>query len=172
MIMKMKCLCVALAVLGVVILPELAPAAIPGVTKPTVRIAYVIPSNRVQQANGVANLQNGFLVYREWCREQQELNGFGPMTFNLETEADGWTPKVHVVQSGWTDSYIAADMWSRCATVVNDASGGQVWADNNVWVVVGGRTSCRPTARLQGTMPGGQATRSLAWGWSVATCWP
>ncbi len=36
---------VALAVLGWVILHDLASAAIPGVTNPKVRIAYVIASN-------------------------------------------------------------------------------------------------------------------------------
>ena len=90
-----------------------ARAEIPDVDRPTVRIGYVIPSNRTEQTNGVAVLRATFLLYSVWCREQMELNGFPDTTFNVETEADGWTPKVWVIPASQTDAYLASNMWTR-----------------------------------------------------------
>ena len=113
-----------------------AQAAVPAVSEPTVRICYLIPTNRVPQTNGVTILQNTFLFYREWYREQMELNGFGPTTFNMETESDGWTPKVWVVDTTNTDSYLASNMWSRCWSAASQA-GVPIWQSNNIWFVIG-----------------------------------
>ena len=42
---------------------------------PMVRVAYVIPSNRTPQPNGVANLQHAIKLGQQFFREQMELNG-------------------------------------------------------------------------------------------------
>jgi hypothetical protein len=131
-----------------------ARAAIPDVDKPTVRIGYVIPSNRAEQPNGVAILQATFLFYREWCREQMELNGFPDMPFNVETEADGWTPKVYVIPTSQTDAYLASNMWARVGAAA-DAAGAQLWEANNIWFLVGEAHIMQPDGSLFGHYVGG-----------------
>ena len=64
---------------------------------PMVRVAYVIPSNRTAQPDGVANLQHAVIAGQQFFKEQMEQNGFGPKTYVFETEDDGVTPLIHVV---------------------------------------------------------------------------
>jgi hypothetical protein len=56
-----------------------------------------------------------------------ERNGFGPKTVALETEADGVTPKVHVVYAPNIDSYYRTDPWGRVAPAAQNA-GLPVWS--------------------------------------------
>src|SRR5205085_861264 len=69
-----------------------------------VRVAYLVPSNRVAQANGIVNLQHAVLYYQSWFLDQMQRNGFGSKTFAAETEADGVTPKVDVLPIPQSDS--------------------------------------------------------------------
>ena len=64
---------------------------------PLVRAAYVIPSNRTPQPDGVENLQHSLRLFQDWFRDQMDRNGFGSKTLRIETESDGVTPAVHVV---------------------------------------------------------------------------
>ncbi len=102
---------------------------------PMVRVAYVIPSNRTPQPNGVANLQNAIKLGREFFKEQMEQNGFGPKTFVFETEQDGVTPLIHVVHVTETDEYLRGDLWGRAQTAASNA-GISLWAQGEVWVVI------------------------------------
>lgn len=73
---------------------------------PMLRVAYVIPSNRTAQPNGMANLQHAIKLGQQFFKEQMEQNGFGPKTYVFETEEDGVTPLAHVVHVDETDEYL------------------------------------------------------------------
>src|SRR5207253_515158 len=49
---------------------------ISNVSRPLVRVAYVIPSNRAPQTNGVSNLQKLIPLWQAWYRDQMERYGF------------------------------------------------------------------------------------------------
>ncbi|HEX6893322.1 MAG TPA: PKD domain-containing protein, partial [Chryseolinea sp.] len=122
------------------------------VTSPMLRVAYVIPSNRTPQPNGVANLQHAIKSGQKVFREQMEQNGFGPKTFFFETEADGVTPLIHVVKVAETDDYLRDDVWRRTIQAATKA-GISLWTAGEVWVVI-------PEAHLMlpnGTVSGGIA---------------
>ena len=102
---------------------------------PMVRVAYVIPSNRTPQPNGVANLQNAIKLGQQFFKEQMEQNGFGPKTFVFETEADGVTPLINVVHVAETDEYLREDLWGRAQQAASNA-GISLWAPGEVWVVI------------------------------------
>ncbi len=102
---------------------------------PMVRVAYVIPSNRTPQPNGVANLQNAIKLGQQFFKDQMEQNGFGPKTFVFETEADGVTPLINVVHVAETDEYLRGDLWGRTQQAASNA-GISLWAAGEVWVVI------------------------------------
>jgi len=102
---------------------------------PMLRVAYVIPSNRTPQPNGVANLQNAIKLGQQFFKEQMEQNGFGPKTFVFETEADGVTPLINVVHVAETDEYLRGDLWGRAQQAASNA-GISLWAPGEVWVVI------------------------------------
>jgi len=62
------------------------------------RVAYLIPSNREPQVEGVANLQYNVMNYQRWLADQMDRQGFGRKTFAYETEANGVTPRIHVLR--------------------------------------------------------------------------
>ena len=105
------------------------------IVEPQVRVAYVIPSNRTPQADGVANLQYSMEVFQAWYRDQMERNGFGPKTFVYETEPDGTTPLIHVVNVAQTDDYLRGDIWGRVGQAAADA-GVPIWASGQVWLLM------------------------------------
>src|SRR5688572_21163851 len=98
----------------------------------TVRVAYLIPTNRTPQPQAVATLRTAMTWYQEWFADQMERNGFGRKTFAVETLADGITPDIHIVGLPQTDEYYLVDPWGR---VQSDAVGaglgmgqkGQSW---------------------------------------------
>ncbi|NLE36409.1 MAG: hypothetical protein GX621_00120 [Pirellulaceae bacterium] len=101
----------------------------------TVHIAYVVPSNRTPQPDAVERLQYSVEMMQSWYRDQMERNGFGPKTFFYETEADGRTPVIHVVNVAETDAYLREDAWSRVAEAASNA-GIPVWSSGQVWLLV------------------------------------
>lgn len=105
------------------------------VGSPIVRVAYVIPSNRSEQPNAVAFLQHAVRTGQQWYQDQMEQNGFGPKTYLFETEADGVTPRIHVVHVGVTDDYLRGDTWGRTIAAASDA-GLSLWATGEVWVLM------------------------------------
>ena len=141
--------------------PEQAiePFAIEAVTSPLVRVAYVIPSNRTPQPDGVVNLQNAIRLGQQYYKEQMEQNGFGAKTFALETEADGVTPLVHVVHVTETDDFLRGDIWGRTTQAAINA-GMSVWASGELWVLI-------PEAHLM--LPDGTVTGGAALGASNGT---
>lgn len=124
-----------------------------------VRLAYVIPSNRTPQPNGVRNFQNVIKKEQQWYKEQMEQNGFGAKTFTVETEDDGVTPLVHVVHVPETDDFLRGDgdgytIWARTMTAASDA-GVSLWAIGEVWVLI-------PEVHLM--LPDGTVTGEVALG--------
>ncbi len=115
--------------------PQFEPLAIGSVTGHVVRVAYIIPSNRTPQAGGVAGLRQAMLLYQSWYRDQMERNGLGPKTFRLEMEADGVTPKIHVVNVTNTDENLREDIWGRTIDAAARA-GVPVWTARQVWFLV------------------------------------
>lgn len=132
-------------------LPSKAAVTVGAVTGCTVRVAYVVPTNRVAQAQGVSNLKNALKVYQDWYRDQMVRNGFGPKTFRYEMETNG-TPKVYTVGVPVRDDYLRGDLWSRTISAAS-AAGIPTWTSRQVWFLV-------PEAHLQssnGTVVGGTA---------------
>ena len=86
-----------------------------------VRIGYLVPSNRTAQPHAVAALQNSLRWYQAFYSDQMERNGFGPKTFQFETEADGLTPKIHVVHGPNADDYYRADPFGRVTEALQNA---------------------------------------------------
>ncbi|MHC4429924.1 MAG: hypothetical protein ACYS0D_15190, partial [Planctomycetota bacterium] len=98
---------------------------LPG-AEPMLRVAYLIPSNRVPQTDGATNLASLVELISGWCCEYMDRNGFGPLSFRFETTEDGATPMIHVVDVAETDTYLRGDIWGR----VNDAAsaaGVPIW---------------------------------------------
>ncbi|HEX2971406.1 MAG TPA: PA14 domain-containing protein, partial [Tepidisphaeraceae bacterium] len=102
---------------------------------PVVRVAYLVPSNRTPQAHAVDSLRNTIRLYQDWYRDQMRRNGFGPKTFRYETEADGVTPRIHVVNLSETDDYLRGDMWGRVNSAASNA-GVPIWTEGQVWLLV------------------------------------
>ena len=121
---------------------------------PTVRVAYLIPSGRRAQANGVANLQYALPVMQEWYREAFARNGLSERTFLYETEADGVTPMIHVVPVAASDAAIRSDPWGTSLNAAQ-AAGVPIYAQNQVWLLI-------PEAHLM--QPGGNILGNVALG--------
>ncbi|MFD0997790.1 T9SS type A sorting domain-containing protein [Ohtaekwangia kribbensis] len=105
-----------------------------------VRLAYVIPSNRTPQVNGVANFQNIVKQGQRWFATQMKRNGMEAKSFNLELEADGITPRVHVINIAETDEQLRGsgdglDIWNRTINAASTA-GVSVWANGEIWVLI------------------------------------
>lgn len=126
--------------------------AIPAVQGHAVRVAYLIPTNRTAQTDGVFRLQTTLLAYHWWYAEQLERNGFSRKSFRYETETDGRTPKVHVVPVRVSDAHLRVDLWQRSIDAAT-AAGVPVWTPKQVWWLV-------PEAHIldaDGTLRGGTA---------------
>ena len=125
---------------------------IPGVVGHVVRVAYLVPNNRIAQEDAVYKLQSTILAYQWWYRDQMERNGFGSKTFRFETEADGVTPRVHVRNLNVSDAHLREDLWGRTIDAAA-AAGVPVWTSRQVWWLV-------PEAHLlnaNGSISGGTA---------------
>jgi len=126
--------------------------ASPTLALPTVRLAYIIPSNRTAQADAVAKIRAIITDSQDWYRDQFERHGFGAKTFRIETETDGVTPKVHVKNIPETDAYLRDDIWGRTIQAASNA-GITTWTTGEVWLLV-------PEAHVQaadGSVSGGTA---------------
>jgi hypothetical protein len=126
--------------------------AVAAIGLPTVRLAYIIPSNRTAQANAVEKMRSMIIDNQNWFRDQFDRHGFGPKTFRVEMKADGVTPRVHVRNVPETDDYLRGDLWGRTIQAASTA-GITTWSSGKVWVLV-------PEAHLQasnGSITGGTA---------------
>lgn len=128
------------------------------VNQPTVRVGYIVASNRTAQPDAEAKLAYVVRYMQAWYRSEMERHGFGPKTFRYETSPDGVTPKVHVVKATVTDSYLRGDVWGR--TIEAASQGGlSTWATGELWFLV-------PECHLQtsdGSVTGGTAL-GASWG--------
>ena len=104
-------------------------------SSPLIRVAYVIPSNRTAQPNGVAYLQNAIKIGQHWFKDQMEQNGFGTKTYVFETEGDGVTPLIHVVPVVETDDYLRGEILGRTIQAATN-NGISVWTPGEVWVLI------------------------------------
>ncbi|MGV3774275.1 MAG: PKD domain-containing protein [Verrucomicrobiales bacterium] len=109
--------------------------SIPAVQSHTVRVAYVVPNNRTAQPDAAYKLQTTVLAYQWWFRDQMERNGFGPKTFRFETEEDGLTPKIHIVNVNVSDAVLREDLWGRTIDAAV-AAGVPVWTPRQIWWLV------------------------------------
>lgn len=100
----------------------------------TVRIGYVVPSNRTAQPNAVEDLRAGVLNIQSWYAEQMDRYGFGPKTFTLEPQSPG-VPRVHVVNTGVTDATIRTDTWGQTISAAS-AGGLSTWTSGQVWLLM------------------------------------
>ncbi|MFH0793290.1 MAG: hypothetical protein V2A74_04585 [bacterium] len=101
----------------------------------SVRALYLIPSNRTAQPQAVERMQYLLLLCQDWYRDEMERLGFGLTTFNLETEADGVTPKIYIVNAPNTDDYYRVDPWTRVSTAAQNA-GLPIWSSGQVWIEI------------------------------------
>ena len=114
---------------------RVADLTIPSLSEPAVRVAYLVPSNRMGQGNAVPNLQGYVERMRTYYRQEMERNGFGSRTIRYETEADGVTPKVYVMPVSETDDYLRAAVWQRVVAAASGA-GVPLWSQGEVWLLV------------------------------------
>jgi hypothetical protein len=130
---------------------------------PMVRIAYVIPSNRTPQPNGVANIQHAFGIIHDWYGEQMSRWGFGYKPFRYETEDDGVTPLVHVIHVAETDEYLREVLWDRAREAAYAAGATSIYDDGEMWVFF-------PETHLQ--LPSGEIIGGACWGGGGALAIP
>jgi hypothetical protein len=127
--------------IAALVLLMLAPSAAGG-EEPAghqLRIGYVIPTNRTAQADGPENLRYLACLMQGWYNEQMDRNGFGSMTFDIETEADGVTPVVHIVNAAKTDIVMrgggAMDLWGNTQNAMI-AAGHPMFVPGEAWLIV------------------------------------
>ena len=101
---------------------------------PLVRVAYVIPDNREAQPLAATAIREFVPRMQAWYAEQMDRFGFGPKTFDYETEADGITPRVHTVHVGVSDEYLRQDIWGHTLSAAA-AAGIPIWSRGEIWLV-------------------------------------
>lgn len=121
-------------------------------TKPVVRLAYLIPKNRVAKPYAVANMQYAMKQIQKFYQDQLELNGVGKKTFTLELDAKG-DPIVHTVKSQtFDDTYFWSDMWGKSLSEASKLGIG-IWKRGETWVVI---NECHVMSQ-DGSISGGTA---------------
>ncbi len=114
-----------------------------------VRMGYVIPSDRSPQPGAVEELRESMAAIQDWYEENMLRQGFGAKTFRIETEADGVTPRVHVIyDNAVTAYYLSAEdvpLSQRATTIIERLRESMVrmgygnigWQNNENWLVMG-----------------------------------
>ena len=121
-------------------------------TKPVVKLAYLVPKNRVAKSYAVANMQYAMKQIQKFYQDQMEYNGFGKKTFELELDTKG-EPIVHIVQSQtYDDTYFWSDMWGKSLPEASKLGIG-IWKRGEVWVLI---NECHVMGQ-DGTISGGTA---------------
>lgn len=131
--------------------------------EPTVRVAYLIPSNRSPQEKGVEALQFIIRTGRDFFKDHMEYNGLDPKTFHYETEADGETPLIHVVNIAETDEQIRDEdqgkAWSNTINAAQKA-GLSFWQRGEIWLLVAETHLQRPDGSLSAEIALGASSGS------------
>ena len=109
---------------------EVTPHAVP-----MVRVAYIVPSNRTPQEGAVPALQQAVVWMQKFYQEQMDRYGFGPLTFDYETQADGVTPQVWTINVNDTDANLRADLFNH---TISDAiaAGVPVGHPGQDWMLI------------------------------------
>lgn len=109
---------------------------VPLTSNTLVRIAYIVPSNRVPQAHAAETLKQLIVQHQDFFAQQMEHNGFGRKTFAYETEPDGVTPFVHVLNVPPTDSFLRNDIYGGRVVDAARAAGLPVGAPGQIWWLI------------------------------------
>ncbi len=135
-----------------------------------VRVAYLVPQNRTGQARAVASLQQLLVRYQQWFADQMEVNGFGRKTFIFETEPDGVTPFIHVLQLPATDSFLRADIYGGRVVDAVRAAGLPVGAAGQMWWLIPETHVEQPDGAISGGFGFGhyETTAGTAGGWALS----
>ncbi|MFM1769796.1 MAG: hypothetical protein RJA22_2325 [Verrucomicrobiota bacterium] len=124
----------------------------PPVGSAVVRVAYLVPSNRVPSPKAAASLQSALLHYQDWFRDQMALNGFGPKTFALEPGPDGVNPVVHTFLLGVTDNWLRQDSSGARLLEAARAAGVPMGTNGQVWWLVPEMHQLYPDGTISGQM--------------------
>ncbi len=101
-----------------------------------VRVAYIVPANRLPQSHAVASLQQALLFHQKWFADQMEISGFGRKTFTFEQEPDGLMPFIHVVQIPQDDHELRSDLDGHSIINAVQAADLPVGTPGQVWWLV------------------------------------
>lgn len=153
-----------------VFLSAVVPTAVGAPAAPdyVVRIAYAVPSDRSPQPGGVAAIEDRFRLFQDWYRDQMDRNGFGLKTFTLETQADGVTPLVHVVNLPENAAYYRDDptgpddpneTWGRVIGGLQNA-GYPINADKQIWLAFYDGAQQKPDGSYTGGFFGGTSANN------------
>ncbi len=103
------------------------------------RVAYLIPTNRVPQAEAVGNLQESLIAMRAWICEQMDRNGVGKLAPRYEFEVDGVTPVIYTVNLATeTDSDLRGDgsgIFGSVRTAAID-NGVPIDTPGEIWLLI------------------------------------
>lgn len=122
---------------------------IPPVDGPIVRVAYLIPTNRTPQARGVQTLQTAVRWWHVWFHGEMARYDFEPKSFRYETEPDGVTPRIHVVDVPATDDELRSNPWGAVLDAAS-AGGVPVWATGQIWLLVPEMHVQQPNGAIEG----------------------
>ena len=97
----------------------------------------MVPRDRAPQAGAEQTLQRFVVMMHEWFADHMELLGYGRKTFAYETEADGTTPKINLMNTERLHSDFHGNYgyrWSSVLTSVQ-AAGFPIWQPGVVTLV-------------------------------------
>ncbi|HTD64955.1 MAG TPA: BACON domain-containing carbohydrate-binding protein, partial [Candidatus Limnocylindria bacterium] len=105
-------------------------------SNPIVRVAYIVPTNRVAQSHAAPTLRSLLLQYQEFFADQMSRNGFGRKTFAFETEPDGVTPFIHQIKVSATDNFLRGDLSGNRVLDAARGVGLPVGAPAQIWWLI------------------------------------
>jgi hypothetical protein len=138
--------------------------------KYVVRIAYLIPTNRIPRPQVVENLQKLLPWLQNWYAEQMELHGYGRKTFQFENRP-GEPPPIHKVRVAGSDTDYHTEanaaqttehlrVWMKLVDAAQRA-GVPVKARGQVWLLAYETHVQRPDGAIAGRLNrGGQFGRN------------
>ena len=127
----------------------------------TVRLFYLLPNDRPYRADVVESMKTGILEVQSFYSEQMAAHGYGNITFQIETDAQG-APIVHHVDGDYPESqYI-----SRGFT--EGEIGRSFDNSQNITLVVMDTSSTQVTGHGTGTKGNGWLILRGGWDWFVA----
>ncbi len=135
------------------------------------RVAYVVPFNRIPQAHATATLRGLVRQYQDFFAAQMANNGFGRRSFTLETEADGVTPVIHVLTVPQTDSFLRGDIYGQRVLDAARGAGLPVGAPGQLWWLIPEVHVQNPDGTISGSFELGVHTNTspISSGWAISS---